>query len=315
MTSASRDYLREFMNVFWLRPETAVWRACDCLALDEVEFKGPIADVGCGDGLFSFTRAGGRLDPGYDMFSQVGALESFYDKVDIYNHFHPDGIAPNVVGKPAYTIDVGLDQKEALLRKAFSLGLYREVRQADANRALPLEDGRFGTIFSNILYWLDDFPTTLTEMRRALDDHGQVVLHVPNDSLRDYSFYQQLHVRTGDPRWQWLHLIDRGRSDNIRQCRSYADWRDVFARAGFRVAHHRQYLSKLLLQAWDIGLRPISPFLIEMANALAPEHRKDIKARWIDEMMPLLRPFCALSTPDDQDHPPGFHLFVLEKAV
>jgi SAM-dependent methyltransferase len=310
----SRAYLREFMNVFWLRPETAIWRACDCLALDGIEFRGPIADVGCGDGLFSFTRAGGRLESGYDMFSQVGALDAFFDKVDIYDHFQDGQTAPIVVQKPAYTIDVGVDHKAALLRKAFSLGLYQQVREADANKALPLEDATYRTIFSNILYWLDEYPTTLKEMHRALADDGQVVLHLPNSSLRDYSFYQRLHVKTGDPKWAWLHLIDRGRSDNIRQCKSFEDWREVFATAGFKVAHHRQYLSKLLLEAWDIGLRPISPFLIEMANGLPPERRAEIKEKWIAELLPMLEPFCALETPDDAENPPGFHMFVLEKA-
>jgi trans-aconitate methyltransferase len=314
MSSQARDYLREFMNVFWLRPETAVWRACDCLALDGIEFRAPIADVGCGDGLFSFTRAGGKLDPSYDMFSQVGELDSFFDKVDIYNHFQDGSAAPIVLRKPDYRIDVGIDQKQALLRKAFSLGLYDQVREADANRLLPLEDSTYRTIFSNILYWLDDYPDTLKEMRRALTDDGQIIVHVPNSTLRDYSFYQRLHVRTGDPRWNWLHLIDRGRSDNIRQCHTFEDWQGIFAQAGLKVAHHRQYLSKLLLEAWDIGLRPISPFLIEMANGLTAEHRQQIKGRWIEELLPLLKPFCTLQTPEDDRHPPGFHLFVLEKA-
>ncbi len=314
MSEHSRDYLRQFMKVFWLRPETALWRACDCMALNDVQFLSPMADVGCGDGLFSFTRAGGELDASYDMFSHVAGLDTFFDKVDIYNHFEESGIAPIVVRKPDYQFDIGVDHKEALLQKAFSLGLYKKVAQADANKSLPLEDNTYRTIFSNILYWLDDFPVTLTEMRRALTDDGKIILHVPNNTLRDYSFYQRLHVRTGDPKWEWLHLIDRGRSDNIRQCLSYEEWSEIFKKAGLRIVHHRNYLSKLLLEAWDIGLRPISPFLIEMANEMAAERRKDIKLRWIEELLPLIRPFCTLQSPDDAAHPPGFHLFVLEKA-
>lgn len=307
-------YLRALLNLYWLRPETALWRALDCLALQEVEFRGPIADVGCGDGLFSFTRAGGTLVPDYDPFRQVGALDAFYDKVDIYNHFDESKIAPVVDQRPLYTIDVGFDHKEALLQKAMATGAYREVRLCDANVALPAEDGAFGTVFSNILYWLENYRTTLKEMRRVLADGGQVVLHVPSESFRDYSFYQRLHVRTGDPQWAWLHLLDRGRSDNIKLCRSFAEWRDDFAAAGLKVAHHRRYLSKAVIEAWDIGLRPISPYLIEMAGLLPDADRRRIKGAWIDGVMPLIAPLCRLDQAGDDINPPGFHLFVLEAA-
>ncbi|MBP2233300.1 SAM-dependent methyltransferase [Azospirillum agricola] len=274
--------MRPLMEIFWLRPETAAWRSCDCLALHEVEFTGPIADVGCGDGLFSFTRAGGRLNSAYDMFSTVNELEEFFDKVDIYDHFDENTTIPIVTEKPLYDIDVGVDQKLSLLKKAYSLGFYNEVRPADANESLPLEDGRFYTIYSNIVYWLDNYRNTLREMRRALAEDGQIILQLPNITMRDYSFFQRLYVRTGDPSWEWLHLIDRGRSDNIRQCKTYAEWKEIFSDEGLRIVHHRNYLSKNILEAWDIGLRPISPFLIEMANGLPPEKRLDIKERWVE---------------------------------
>ncbi len=313
MTPQER-YLRAFLEMYWLRPETALWRALDCLALDEVGMSGPVLDLGCGDGLFTFTRAGGRMAPDFDAFSQVGDLDAFFDKVDIYN-FSDANTRPDVRTPPAWTVDVGLDHKDALLRKAFSTGLYREVVEADANADLPLEDGRFGTVYSNILYWLDNYPLTLREIRRVLRDDGRVLLQVPSETFRDYSFYQRLYVQGGDPRWQWLHLIDRGRSDNIRHCKTFDAWRDDFAAVGLKVAHHRRYLSKTVLEAWDIGLRPISPFLIEMANKLAPENRAAIKAKWIEGILPLLLPLCELDWITDAAHPPGFHLFVLEKGA
>lgn len=309
----SSDFLTAFLNLYWLRPETAAFRTCDCLAMEDIRFRAPIADVGCGDGLFSFTRAGGRLDPGYDMYHQVAQLDAFFDKADIYDHFDPQSAPPAVVQPPSYGIDVGIDHKDSLLKKADTLDFYADVRLADANVALPLDSGRFKTIFSNILYWLEGFRTTLREMCRALDDDGIVVLTVPSETFRDYSFYQKLYVRTGNPDWAWLELIDRGRSENIKLCQSFDEWRDDFAAAGFKVAHHRRYLSKLLLEGWDIGLRPISPFLIEMANKLPPEERADIKRRWIETLRPMVEPCCRLETELDREYPPGFHLFVLEK--
>lgn len=309
------SYLAALMDIYWLRPETAAWRACDCLALEDVEFVAPIADVGCGDGLFSFTRAGGRIDRSYDMFSQVERLGDFFSNVDIFNHFDETAATPQVTVAPRYTIDVGVDHKQSLLDKAAALGFYTRTMTADANVSLPLEDGKYNTIYSNILYWLEDYGAALREMRRSLNDSGKVVLQVPNDTFKDYSFYQRLFVRTGDERWKWLSLIDRGRSENIKQCKSYSAWSAIFAEAGFKVSHHKLYLSKPLLEAWDIGLRPLSPFLIEMANGLSKEKRLDIKKRWVETLLPLVAPFCEIRTPFDETHPPGFHLFVLEKRA
>lgn len=306
-------YLSQFMNIYWLRPETALWRALDCMALHDIEFIPPIIDVGCGDGLFSFTRAGGILSPEYDMYIQVGKLDSFFDKVDIYDHYDVSAEAPIIYRKPAYQIDLGLDHKEALLKKALSLGCYTRVKVCDVNDPLPVESLKYRTLFSNILYWLENYKKTLKEFNRILTDDGKVVLLVPNNTLKEYFLYQKMYVKTKDPQWAWLNLIDRGRSENIRLCQSYEQWTRDFDDAGFKVVKHLQYLSKTVIQAWDIGLRPISSLLIEMANKLSPKDRLEIKKKWIDHITPLIQPLCELSWFTDDEFPPAFHLFVLEK--
>ena len=283
------------------------------MALHDIQFVSPIVDVGCGDGLFSFTRAGGILSPEHDMYIQVGELDSFFDKVDIYNHFDESALAPVVQRKPAYQIDLGLDIKEALLNKALSLGCYTQVKVCDVNEPLPVEDSKYCTVFSNILYWLEKHKMALKEFHRILADDGKAVLLVPNNTFKDYCIYQKLYVRTGDPRWAWLHLIDRGRSDNVKLCQSYEQWSSDFDEAGFNIAKHRQYLSKTVIEVWDIGLRPISPLLIEMANKLPSKDRLEIKKKWIAHLMPLVEPLCELSWLTDDEFPPAFHLFVLEK--
>ena len=307
------DYLAQFMNLHWLRPETALWRTLDCMVLQDIEFFPPIIDVGCGDGLFSFTRGGGVLSPEYDMFRQVGGLDSFFDKVDIYNHFDESAIAPIIQQKAAYQIDLGIDHKDALLNKALLLGCYNHIKACDANNPLPVKDSIYRTAFCNILYWLENYKATLKEFRRILTDDGKVIITVPNNTFKDYCIYQRLCLKTGDSKWAWLHLVDRGRSENIKLCQSYERWSSDFYEAGFNVVQHRQYLSKTVIEAWDIGLRPISPFLIEMANKLSLKDRLSIKKKWIDRLMPLIEPICELTWFTDSEFPPAFHLFVLGK--
>jgi SAM-dependent methyltransferase len=304
-------YLERFLEVFWLRPETAVWRALDCDALGDAPFERPSLDIGCGDGVFGFTRAGGRFELDYDAFSHAGHLDQFFVGEDIYNFYDASKRLPIIAEVPRYKIDWGLDHKSALLEKAKLTGLYENLIEGDANTPLPFASESFRTVYSNILYWLEDFPTTLRQVRRVLHPRGKCVLQVPSETFKDYSFYQRLHVRTGDPEWAWLSLIDRGRSDNIKYTKSQKEWTSEFESAGLQVDRCTRYLPKLVLEAWDIGLRPISPVLIEMANSLAAERRRELKRKWIANLMPLLDPLCRL--PSDPKHPGGFFLFELSR--
>ena len=54
--------LKNFLNAYWIRPETAVWRTLDTMLLRKLEFIKPIIDIGCGDGLFIFTLFGLKID-------------------------------------------------------------------------------------------------------------------------------------------------------------------------------------------------------------------------------------------------------------
>ncbi len=76
---------------------------------------------------------------------------------------------------------------------------------------------------------------------------------------------------------------------------------------------HRQYLSKTVIEIWDIGLRPISPFLIEMVNLINLKNRLEIKLKWFDHLIPFIEPFCELDWYTDSEFPAAFHLFVLGK--
>lgn len=54
-----KEILKNFLNAYWLRPETALWRTLDVEAMRTFKVTSPSLDLGCGDGTFSFIRAGG----------------------------------------------------------------------------------------------------------------------------------------------------------------------------------------------------------------------------------------------------------------
>src|SRR5262249_37011678 len=106
-----------------MRPENALWRARDFQVMEDVRFERPILDFGAGDGAVSFLRAGGRLAPHYDAFSETIDTTRFFDGADIYDQCS-DRADQVVLKEPSYRIDVAFDRKTNLLAKAGKLKFY-----------------------------------------------------------------------------------------------------------------------------------------------------------------------------------------------
>jgi len=290
-----------------------LWREIDIRAMDSFQFRPPSLDLGCGDGIFSFIRAGGGFDESFDAFRSVAGLDKFFDNVDVFDAFN-ESVNPVVTRRPSYKIDCGFDHKENLLKKAGQLGLYRELKVGNANQPLPFPDQSFDSVFSNILYWLDDPQESILQIARVLRARGQACLMLPNLTLLEFSFYHQLFVKTSNPHWGFLEQLDRGRfADNIRQARSGDAWEAMFDKAGLRVAKHVAHLSKTVIQIWDIGLRPLFPVLRRMTDCVAPNELRGIKREWVATLRQFLEPMVRMDAGLGQGTEPAFHCYILEK--
>jgi len=170
-----REVLTKFLNAYWLRPETAIWRTCDIESMKKFDFRAPSLDLGCGDGTFSFLRAGGEFDDTYDVFTDIDNLKDFFANVDVYDSFQ--GTEKVMIKKQTdYKIDIGLDHKSNLLKKAQKKNLYHELVIADVNKGLPFDNESFESIFSNIIYWLNDPIKIFAEIYRVLRGVESVAL-------------------------------------------------------------------------------------------------------------------------------------------
>jgi len=307
------DTLEQLLNVFWLRPETALWREIDILTMQAFEMRSPSLDLGCGDGTFSFIRAGGEFDRSFDAFRSVSQLDQFFQNVDVFDSYD-EKLSPAVSKHPRYQIDVGFDHKINLLKKAGQLGLYRSLKQGDANQSLPFPDASFNSTFSNIVYWLDSPQFVISEISRILKPGGTACLMLPNITFPQFSFYNQLYREGGDTRWKFLEMLDRGRfADNFRQAKSLAEWQATFEQSGLEIERHHSHLSKLTIQVWDIGLRPLFPVLLEMTNELSPEKLIILKTKWMQTMMAFIEPLIDIDKAIPSKEQPAFHCFELRK--
>ena len=164
---------------------------------------------------------------------------------------------------------------------------------------------------------MDDPQNSMNEIARVMSRGGKVALMLPNITMPEFSFYNNHFVKTGDMRYEFLKLLDRGRhSSNIKVAKSYDDWKDIFDNSGLRIIDHKMHLSKTVIEMWDVGLRPLFPVLHKMVNAIENKDTLiEIKREWIDIFMKFLDPMFKLEIDEqlDQNREKAFHYFVLEK--
>ncbi len=308
--------LKELLNVYWLRPETALWRAVDIEVMKGFNIKGNSLDFGCGDGVLSFIRAGGQFDNSFDNYQSIGNLDKFFDNHDVHDTFVED-YSPHITKQADYKFSMALDHKKNLLKKANRLDFYKDYIVHDANQTLPFEANTFDSIFSNIVYWLDNPQKSFNEISRVLKVGGEVALMLPNSTMPAFSFYNQLYVKSNNQDFEFLKYLDRGRnSSNIKVAKSYEEWATIIKNSGLTIIHHKAHLSKSLMQIWDIGLRPLFPVLLKLVNSV--EHNEkllEIKKEWIEIFMKFLEPLFELEMQNklNQNEEKAFHYFVLKK--
>lgn len=202
----------------------------------------------------------------------------------------------------------------SLMNKAAGLGLYRKFVEADANKTLPFEDESFQSVFSNIVYWLDNPENTFKEMFRILRKDGTCCVMLPDTGYLEASFYYTLYEKAGRKEFEFLKMIDRGRmSDNLKIVKSYAGWKSIIENAGFKIEECIPHLSKTLIQIWDIGLRPIFPMLKKMTAQIGDDSLMEIKKEWVELFLKIGYPIVENDNLLANDKDYCFYCFILRK--
>lgn len=282
------DVLRRFVEAYWLRPENAFWMTLRSEALSRVEWRGPAIDLSCGDGVFSFLHHGGRFDPSFDVFQSVASLDRVtHEHADMYDCEEP-GYAPPIGRRATRRVEVGTDLKRAMLSKAAALCLYDRVVQHDNNDPLPFPDASFETVYCNSAYWVERIDAFLAELRRVVSPSGHVVLHVKTADMARYTL-RPWAEKLGE---SFLRIIGRGRLECWPSLMTRADWERRFAAAGLHIKSILPFATRAHAHLWDVGLRPLAPMLVRMANALSADTRAAIKRDWVDLMCELLSPIA-----------------------
>ena len=281
-------YLEELCNVYWARPENALWLTKVMQEMDSIKFEGTKLDLMCGHGIWSFIKAGGKFDYGFDCYQDVIDLKKYKDGVDIQNHF-TENYKPQIIKEPNYRMDYGLDWKENNLKKCSKLNFYDKLVQADCNHKLPLEDEIFDSIFSNTVYWVDDLDNILSELNRILKKNGKVFLINYLPAINNYlNFYKNQGFGK-----DWINLIDRNRSVENKHIYSKNEWVDIFSKHGFKLETYIPTVNQIFAHIWNIGLRPLAGLIIEMASKQGKEEYYNMKKEWVKVLTNVLEPYVS----------------------
>jgi len=279
--------LRRFLNAYWLRPENALWMALRSLTLAKASFGRPSIDISCGDGIFSFLHRGGTFEPEFDVFTSVAVRRAAEPHGDMFDHV-ADDYRPRVETAPVDRIDVGTDCKPSMLEKAERLRLYDRLLEHDNNLSFPFDDATFQTVYCNAVYWVRNIDDCIAELRRITRPSGAIILQVKLDSMTRFTL-RRLEPFVGKG---WLDTMDGSRFACWPTLADRATWENRFASAGLAIESATPFVTRTHAHLWDVGLRPIAPLLIRMANALTPETRAAIKSDWVDLFCDLLEPLC-----------------------
>jgi hypothetical protein len=82
------------------------------------------------------------------------------------------------------------------------------------------------------------------------------------------------------------------------------------------IVRHVKYLTDPVMEIWNIGTRPISPLLINMAANIIPEKRDKIKKEWVEYFNSFFLPIVSDEFgKDPAEDEYAFHFYVLEKKA
>ena len=309
MVVPSASKLRHFLNLYWLRPENGLMSSFKSQAFADVELDGPSLDISCGDGLFMYIHAGGRLTEDSDFFVSTSAQEFKHGQfVDIYDSYDKDyRIVPEK--SPDYRLDCGTDWKKSLLDKAAHLDLYDKLVHHDNNvTPLPLKGEEYQTIYSNSVYWVRQVEPLVKDVYRMLRPGGIAVLEVATPTLLET--LDQLTPILGE---QATSILDRERRASTKGFQVPAQWEKIFKRTGFAIEDARcVWPNKLLTDIWNVGLRPVSHLLIQMVKRLDHEERLRIKQEWVDIFFTLFKPLLDLPLTYEHERAP-YISYILRK--
>ena len=284
--NSRKQYLEQYLNWFWLRPENALMLTIRAEKFSSTfkYFDSDSLDVSCGDGVFSFIAGGGLLGFDSDMFMSVDNTKPRLGNFDAFD-FYDEAYKVDILKPPSINFSHGSDWKMNLINKAENLNWYKNLFVHDNNLTFPFKNNIFGYIYSNSTYWVQQFDEHINDLVRLLRPGGYLVLEVKTTNIEKYSSYEYACDMFGI---KACELFDAGRRSTWKGLKSLGEYRKFFDNIKeLELIEEKPVYGDMLVQIWDIGLRPLFNPLSKMANGLDEQTRREVKKEWVETVYNL----------------------------
>lgn len=288
MNKIKKNKLQNFMEFYWMRPENGIVKYFQSESWSDIKIKQKSLDISTGDGTYLFLHAEGKFHLDFDFYTNTNSSKFSHEKfIDIYDTFS-SSYKPKIKNKAKFNFDVVTDWKKGLLKKAEKLGCFKETILHDNNKLpLPFEDNEFDFVHSNALYWTNNPIELLKEVRRITNQNSFIVLEYATDKLLSTLFELKPFLDA-----KAFSILNRKRIEEMKGLKnSYFDIKNQIIKSGLKIEDVRLcWPNKIITNFWNIGLRPVSHLMIEMANDLGKNKRVEIKKKWTKIFTEILTP-------------------------
>jgi len=293
---------KEFLNYFWLRPESAIVQSFRAFELrktvyEKISKKQKILDVSCGDGVFTFIALGGKLDLSFDSYKSIKNKKRSA-KFDAYDHYDKS-FRVKVLKQPDYKIDTGTDWKLNLLKKSRQLRFYKKLLLHNNEKKLTLNDNLFDLVYSNSAYWVKNIKQHLIDMKRITRHNGYIYLHVKfKDTYLATLVKNQTKINFGT---KFEKIIDGGRYETWKGLKTKKEFDKILKDiSGLKVVSYKPLYGDIIMLIWDIGFRPLFKPLFEMSKSLNKSKYIKVKTEWIKILYDMSEKFISNYKPISQ---------------